>query len=150
METMQARTFSYKYIGIILIVLMRLFHEPYKWAQTRWELPWEQTGQLAKWWIFTACYSILEYVVFIAIVTLIGSQGKVRLTRGFAFIAADLAGVFFLLSLGGTMSVDPILRRTLAAIGLNYASFLMYGLAFVWFCFSVYRGKSYLVWASAV
>ena len=54
-------------------------------------------------------------------------------------VAADLAGVFFLLTLGGIIAVDPILGRALRAISLNYASFVMYGLAVAWFGIFVYR-----------
>jgi hypothetical protein len=131
---------DYKYIGVIIIVVMRLLHEPYRWAQSQYEWKWEHSGELTKWWLFSGAYFVAEYLVFLVLVALLAKRSQSRLfSREFAFIAADLAAVFFLLSLGGVMSVDPILSRALESINLQYASMVMYGLAAGWFCLFVYR-----------
>lgn len=140
MEPMKRNSISYKYIGVIIIVLMRLLHEPYRWAQAHLEFKWEQTGHLMRWWLFSGFYFGAEYLLFLGIVAALSARrGQWRLTRDFVLVAADLAGVFFLLALGGIIDVDPILGRALRAISLNYASFVMYGLAVAWFGIFVYR-----------
>ena len=51
---------NYKYVGLLAIVIMRVVHEPYRYARAHWEPAWQHAGHLEQWWLFSVGYFVLE------------------------------------------------------------------------------------------
>ncbi len=134
---------------VVIVFLVRLFREPYKWAQNRWELGWQQTGHLEYWWLLTVAYFVCEYLLVIGLPAMFVIRPRGREVRRALFsIVMDLAAVFFFFDLGSVLTLDPVLQPCLRTLHLSSSYLWMGALSLFWLGVMFARMKLLGSWPS--
>jgi hypothetical protein len=132
----------YRVIAITAILIDIIVRNIYRWAGKNWELAWQTSGNLGRWWLFSGSLFIIELVMIMGIVALlIPRPYPFKFAAPAILLAMDFATVVFFFDLSAVLAFDPLLDSPLKTLHLGLA--YLYSLAFgvLWFLVMCYRIK---------